>query len=57
MCPMATDSNPTDEKRGMSDYTMVLSREENLDQVICLQVGKNYQEPEEFQQLQPTPSC
>ena len=48
MCRMATDPDPTDEKRGMSGYTMALSGEQNLDQVIRLQVGKNYQEREEF---------
>ncbi len=48
MCRMATDPDPTDEKRGMSGYTMALSGENNLDQVIRLQVGKNYDEREEF---------
>ncbi len=48
MCRMATDPDPTDEKRGMSGYTMALSGENNLDQVIRLQVGQTYQEREKF---------
>ena len=40
MCRMATDPDPTNEKRGMSGYTMALVEEDPLDQVIRLQVGE-----------------
>lgn len=41
-CRIATDPDPTDEKRGMSGYTMALSTEDNLDQVIRLNVSEEY---------------
>lgn len=39
MCRIATDPDPTNETRGMSGYTMALSIECDLDQVIRLQVN------------------
>ena len=38
MCRLATDPDPTNEERGMSGYTMALTMEDPLDQVIRLQV-------------------
>lgn len=38
MCRLATDPDPTNEERGMSGYTMALTTEDPLDQVIRLQV-------------------
>lgn len=43
-CRIATDPDPTDEKRGMSGYTMALSTETELDQVIRLNVDEAYLE-------------
>ena len=37
MCRLATDPDPTNERRGRSGYTMALTSEEPLDQVIRLQ--------------------
>jgi hypothetical protein len=37
MCRLATDPDPTNERRGMSGYTMALAQEAPLDQVIRLQ--------------------
>lgn len=49
MCRIATDPDPTTEKRGMSGYTMALAGEDPLDQVIRLQedayVRRNLREP------------
>jgi hypothetical protein len=49
MCRIATDPDPTHEKRGMSGYTMALAGEDPLDQVIRLQeddyVRRNLREP------------
>lgn len=50
MCRIATDPDPTDEKRGLSGYTMALVGEDVLDQVIRLQVGETKQKREEFLQ-------
>ena len=37
MCRIATDPDPTNEKRGLSGYTMALASEDPLDQTIRLQ--------------------
>ena len=37
MCRLATDPDPNNERRGRSGYTMALTREDPLDQVIRLQ--------------------
>lgn len=42
MCRLATDPDPTNEDRGMSGYTMALSSEDTLDQVIRLQVTPEF---------------
>ncbi|MEO1258673.1 MAG: hypothetical protein AAFZ15_07740 [Bacteroidota bacterium] len=41
-CRIATDPDPTNEERGMSGYTMALSTEDKLDQVIRLRVDDDY---------------
>ena len=41
-CRIATDPDPSNERRGMSGYTMALPRETKLDQVIRLQVDAEY---------------
>ncbi len=41
---IATDPDPSDETRGMSGYTMALSTEDKLDQVIRLSVDDKYLE-------------
>ena len=41
-CRIATDPDPTNEQRGMSGYTMALSTEDNLDQVVRLRVDEEY---------------
>ena len=41
-CRIATDPDPTDERRGMSGYTMALAGEDPLDQGIRLQVDDAY---------------
>lgn len=41
-CRIATDPDPTDEPRGMSGYTMALTKEDPLDQVIRLQIDRAY---------------
>ncbi len=43
-CRIATDPDPTNEARGMSGYTMALSTEAKLDQIIRLQVDREYLE-------------
>lgn len=42
MCRLATDPDPTNEPRGMSGYTMALSTEQGLDQVIRLQADEAF---------------
>lgn len=41
-CRIATDPDPSNERRGMSGYTMALARETKLDQIIRLQVDADY---------------
>jgi hypothetical protein len=43
MCRIATDPDPTNERRGMSGYTMALADEAPLDQVIRLQMDIDQQ--------------
>lgn len=49
MCRLATDPDPSNERRGRSGYTMALAREEPLDQVIRLQpddaISRNLRAP------------
>jgi hypothetical protein len=41
-CRIATDPDPTDESRGRSGYTLALTREDPLDQMIRLQIDEAY---------------
>ena len=41
-CRIATDPDPTDEPRGMSGYTMALTNEDPLDQIVRLQIDADY---------------
>jgi hypothetical protein len=41
-CRIATDPDPSNERRGMSGYTMALPRESRLDQIIRLQIDQEY---------------
>lgn len=43
-CRLATDPDPTDEQRGVSGYTMALTDEDPLDQVIRTQIDKDFAE-------------
>ncbi len=40
MCRLATDPDPTNERRGTSGYTMAVAGEDDLDQILRLQVTK-----------------
>ena len=52
MCRLATDPDPNNEPRGRSGYTMALTTEDPLDQVIRLQpddyVRRNLRRPAEI---------